>query len=139
MAHTIVQSAANTKANEMLYRRLTVDDAAESHVVALDKAPALGFDTFIIAAKTPFSPADCEELIVDAPKVVARYFPHYQEVYAEMGWTMFQSIDRVYDAGRAARRLGFVCSTGFSEVLEQLATRLDRAAGRREARKITQS
>jgi UDP-glucose 4-epimerase len=139
MAHTIVQSAANTKANEMLYRRLTVDDAAESHVVALDKAPALGFDTFIIAAKTPFSPGDCEELMVDAPTVVARYFPHYRDIYARIGWTMFQSIDRVYDARKAARRLGFVCSTGFSEVLEQLEATLNRTAGGRDARKITQS
>ena len=121
MAHTMVQSAANTKANEMLYRRLTVDDAAESHTVALERAPALGLDTFIISAKTPFSPDDCEELMVDAPAVVARYFPHYREVYAKHGWTMFQSIDRVYDASKAARRLGFVCSTGFVEVLDQLA------------------
>src|SRR5258708_5858376 len=59
MAHLIAQSEPNTKANEFLFRRLTVEDAAESHVVALGKAPALGFDTFIISAKTPFSPDDC--------------------------------------------------------------------------------
>ena len=30
------------------------------------------------------------------------------------------SIDRVYDAGKAMRRLGFVCRTGFREILDQL-------------------
>jgi UDP-glucose 4-epimerase len=103
-----------------LFRRATVEDIAESHVVALDNAPTLGFDTFIISARTPFSPDDCEELIADAPAVVRRYFPHFPEIYARYGWTMFNSIDRVYDAGKAARRLGFVCRTGFAEKLDEL-------------------
>ena len=79
MAHAIVQSGENTKANEFLFRRLTVEDAAEAHVVALAKAQEIGFDTFIISAMTPFSPADCRALIADAPSVVARYFPDYRE------------------------------------------------------------
>ena len=61
MAHAIVQSGENTKANEFLFRRLTVEDAAEAHVVALARAPEIGFDTFIISAMTPFSPADCRD------------------------------------------------------------------------------
>ena len=124
MAHTIVQSEPNTKANEFLFRRLTVEDASESHIVALARAPEMGFETFIISAKTPFSPNDCEELIVDAPSVVARYFPHYRELYARAGWTMFQSIDRVYDASKASRLLGFECRTGFKEKLEELERQL---------------
>ena len=71
MAHAIVQSEPNTKANELLFRRATVEDIAEAHAVALAQAPALGFDTFIISARTPFSPDDCAELIADAPGVVA--------------------------------------------------------------------
>jgi UDP-glucose 4-epimerase len=125
MAHVIVQSEPNTKANEFLFRRLTVEDASESHVVALGKAPALGFDTFIISAKTPFSPNDCGELIVDAPSVVARYFPEYPELYSRAGWTMFQSINRVYDSGKAHRLLGFQCRTNFKEKLEELQRQLD--------------
>jgi UDP-glucose 4-epimerase len=125
-AHEIIQSEPNTKANELLYRRATVEDVAESHAVAIKMAPALGFDTFIISAKTPFSPDDCEELIVDAPTVVRRYFPQYPEIYARLGWTMFESIDRVYDPGKAFRRLGFVCRTGFGERLRELEGRLCR-------------
>jgi UDP-glucose 4-epimerase len=128
MAHAIPQSEENTKANELLFRRATVEDIAEAHVVALDRAPALGFDTFIICARTPFSPDDCEALIADAPAVVRRYYPAYPEVYARLGWTMFESIDRVYDSGKAADRLGFTCRTGFGERLEELERRLDRQA-----------
>jgi len=120
MAHAIVQSGENTKANEFLFRRLTVEDAAEAHVVALARARDLGFDTFIISSMTPFSPSDGRELIADAPAVVARYFPDYRTLYERRGWTMFDSIDRVYDASKAARKLGFVCKTGFREMLDAL-------------------
>ncbi|MDE2500203.1 MAG: NAD(P)-dependent oxidoreductase [Alphaproteobacteria bacterium] len=120
MAHEIEQSAENTKANEFLFRRLTVEDAAEAHMAALERAPSLGFDTFIVSAPTPFKPEDCEELIADAPSVVARYFPHYHDVYRRRGWTMFHAIDRVYSARRAEERLGFRCKTGFAEILAGL-------------------
>ena len=69
---------------------MTMPDA-----MALSHAPALGFDTFIISARTPFSPNDCGELVVDAGSVVARYFPPYPDLSVCAGWTMFQSIDTV--------------------------------------------
>jgi UDP-glucose 4-epimerase len=120
MAHAIPQSDANTKANEFLFRRLTVEDAAEAHVVALERAPALGFRPFIVAAPTPFRPEDGEELIVDAPSVVARYFPEYPDLYRRHGWSMFRSIDRVYSSRRVEAELGFRCQTGFAEILAAL-------------------
>jgi UDP-glucose 4-epimerase len=120
MAHAMRQSADNAKVNELLFRRAAVEDMAEAHVAALAKAPALGFDTFIISAPTPFSREDCEELIADAPAVVARLFPRYREIYTRLGWTMFDSIDRVYDSGKAARLLGFTCRTGFAEKMGEL-------------------
>ncbi|MEI8701442.1 NAD(P)-dependent oxidoreductase [Mesorhizobium mediterraneum] len=121
MGHAIEQSDANIKANELLFRRLTVEDAAEAHAAALEKAPQLGFDIVIVSAPTPFRPDDCEALIADAPSVVARYFPEFPALYARKGWTMFSSIDRVYDASRARDRLGFVCKTSFADVLAALA------------------
>ncbi|ESX74114.1 MULTISPECIES: NAD(P)-dependent oxidoreductase [unclassified Mesorhizobium] len=120
MAHVIEQSDANTKANELLFRRLTVEDAADAHIAALEKAPQLGFDTFIISAPTPFQPDDCAALIADAPSIVARYFPDYPALYLKKGWTMFSSINRVYDASRARDRLDFVCKTSFADVLAGL-------------------
>lgn len=120
MAHVIAQSGENTKANEFLFRRLSVEDAAEAHVVALTRAKEIGFDTFIVSAPTPFTREDCHDLITEAPSVVARLFPEYRALYEERGWTMFDTIDRVYDAGKAERVLGFRCRTGFAEILEGL-------------------
>jgi UDP-glucose 4-epimerase len=110
MAQAIEQSDENTKANEFLFRRLTVEDAAEAHVTALERAPAIGFDRFIIAAPTPFEPSDCAALIADAPAVVTRYFPEYRAIYDRRGWTMFRSIDRAYVSRRAEERLGSVAA-----------------------------
>ena len=120
MAHALAQSGENTKANEFLFRRLSVEDAAEAHVVALAKASEIGFDTFIVSAPTPFTRGDCHDLITEAPSVVARLFPEYRALFEERGWTMFDTIDRVYDAGKAERVLGFRCRTGFAEILEGL-------------------
>ncbi len=120
MAHTIVQDDANTKANELLFRRLSLADAVEGHVLALARAPEIGTDTFIVSARTPFVEADCEELLRDAPAVVARYYPEYPEVYAKRGWTMFDSIDRVYVSTRAQERLGFAPRDDFGAMLAGL-------------------
>ena len=113
-------SGTNMKANEFLNRRLTVQDAARAHLVALEKAPEIGFGTFILSAPTPFSPGDAAELKADAPAVIARYFPDAAELYARKGWQLPRGIGRVYDPGLAERVMGFRCETGFAEVLAAL-------------------
>lgn len=113
-------SGPNIKANEFLNRRLTVEDAAEAHVVALHRAPALGFETFILSAPPPFVEADCAALIEDAPAVIARYFPEAAALYARAGWSLPETIDRVYDPSKAERLLGFRCRTDFAAVLGAL-------------------
>lgn len=113
-------SGANMKANEFLNRRLTVEDAARAHVAALDRAPEIGFGTFIVSASTPFTPQDAVGLKADAPAVIARHFPDAADLYARRGWQLPRSIGRVYDAGLAERLLGFRCETGFAEVLAAL-------------------
>lgn len=114
--------ADNARANEFLNRRLTVSDAAAAHRVALDRAEALGYDLFIIAAPTPFSPADALPLKVNAATVIARYFPQAPALYAARGWSLPMHLDRVYDARRAERVLGFRCATSFATVLAALET-----------------
>jgi nucleoside-diphosphate-sugar epimerase len=112
----------NLKANEFLNRRLTVEDAAEAHLVALDRAPEIGFDEFIISAPTPFIPADAEAVKRNAPDVISRYFPEAAELYAKRNWRLPTSIGRVYDASKAERLLGFRCATDFGSILEALRT-----------------
>jgi hypothetical protein len=97
----------NLKANEFLNRRLTVEDAADAHVVALDRAPALGFEVFLLSAPTPLVR-------------IERHFPDAPGLYARRGWRLPTSIGRVYDADRIERVLGFRCATDFSRVLDAL-------------------
>jgi nucleoside-diphosphate-sugar epimerase len=115
-------SGENLKANEFLHRRLTVEDAAEAHIAALERAPDLGFDTFILSAPTPFQRSDAAELKRDAAAVAARYFPEAPALYAARGWALPASIGRVYDSSHAEQRLGFRFQTGFGEVLAALRT-----------------
>src|SRR4051794_28088795 len=65
----------NLKVNELLYRRVDLEDAVRAHLDALDAAPALGFGRYIISATTPFTREDAPLLTTDAPAVVARHFP----------------------------------------------------------------
>lgn len=110
----------NIKANELLNRRLTVEDAAEAHLAALEKAPDIGFGVYIISAPPPFDRSDAEMLIEDAPAAIGRYFPEAAEIYARAAWRLPQSIDRVYDPSLAEQELGFRCRTDFRAVLEAL-------------------
>ncbi len=113
-------SGENLKANELLNRRLTVEDAAAAHLAALDRAVDIGFGTFILSAPTPFVREDATALKTDAPAVIARYFPDAAALYAARGWVLPQTIDRVYDAGLAERVLGFRAATDFGSMLDAL-------------------
>jgi UDP-glucose 4-epimerase len=113
-------SGENLKANEFLHRRLTVEDAAEAHVLALERAPGIGFGTYVLSALTPLRPADADALKRDAPSVIARYFPEAPGLYAARGWRLPPSIGRVYDASAAARELGFRPAVDFAAVLAAL-------------------
>jgi UDP-glucose 4-epimerase len=113
-------SGPNLKANEFLYRRLTVDDAARAHVIALERAPQLGFDISILCAPTPFARGDAKDLKHDAARVIARYYPDAPELYARQGWQLPRTMGRVYDASHAERTLGFRCQTDFAAILRSL-------------------
>lgn len=108
----------NLKAVELLYRRLTVEDAADAHVVALEKAS--GFEVFVISAPTPFARGDVAALKRDAAGVIARYFPDAPALFAGRGWRLPSSIGRIYDPAKVERLLGFRAGTDFAAVLGAL-------------------
>jgi UDP-glucose 4-epimerase len=115
-------SGPNLKANEFLNRRLTVEDAADAHVMALGRAPALGFEIFVLSAPTPFDRSEGEALKRAAADVIERHFPDAAALYARRGWRLPTSIGRVYDASRIERVMGFRCATDFGCVLHSLRT-----------------
>lgn len=110
----------NLKANEMLHRRLTVEDAAAAHLAALEAASTIGCDGFILSAPPPFTRDDAGELARDARAVIARYHPDAAELYAAKGWILPKVIDRVYDPSRAERRFGWRAKSDFGSVLAAL-------------------
>jgi nucleoside-diphosphate-sugar epimerase len=111
---------ANAKANEFLYRRVDIDDVVQAHLCALEKAPAIGFDRFVISATTPFQYEDLRELRTNAPAVVERRVPGYAAVYAKLGWKMFAGIDRVYVNAKARQILGWKPKHDFRDVIERI-------------------
>ena len=111
---------ANLKANEFLHRRVDIEDAVEAHRLAVERAPALGFGSYIISATTPFSEADLAELREATPTVVDRLFPAWREEYDRRGWRMFPGIDRVYVNEAARSDLGWRPRYDFARVLAQL-------------------
>ncbi len=110
----------NLKANELLHRRLTVEDAARAHLAALNQAPQIGFGTYIVSAPTPFARDEAAALKHDARALIARHFPDAEALYAMHGWELPARIGRVYDSGRIQRDLGFAFDTGFAQVLDAL-------------------
>lgn len=113
-------SGPNLKANEFLHRRLTVEDAARAHLVALEKAPQVAFGLFLVSAPTPFVREDARDLKHDAAAIISGYFPEAAEIYGQNGWTLPASLGRIYDASAIERGLGFRCQTDFAAILRSL-------------------
>jgi UDP-glucose 4-epimerase len=112
---------ANLKVNELLYRRVELEDVVSAHRLALERAPEIGFGRYIISATTPFERSDLVELRADAPGVVRRLFPGYEAIYEERGWRMFPSIERVYVNSRAREELGWEPRWDFRRALHLVA------------------
>jgi nucleoside-diphosphate-sugar epimerase len=110
----------NVKVNEYLYRRVDLEDVVRAHLLALERAPSIGFGRYIITATTPFLPDDLFDLHVNAPLVVRRRVPEYEAEYARRGWKMFPSIDRVYVNEKARRDLGWNPRYNFEYALDRL-------------------
>ncbi len=110
----------NIKANEFLYRRVDLEDVVSAHHLAMEKARSIGFGRFIVSTTSPFTREDLDDLSTDAPMVVKKYFPDYEEIYASYKWKMFPAIDRVYVNERARRDLGWNPKYDFRHTLNCL-------------------
>lgn len=112
---------ANVKANELLYRRVDLEDAVTAHLRAAERAPGIGFGKYVVSATTPFSRDDVAELRSDAPRVVQRLFPAYEGIWTRRDWRMFPSVERVYDNARARAELGWRPRHDFGSALACIA------------------
>jgi UDP-glucose 4-epimerase len=113
-------SAENQQANELLFRRLDIEDVVSAHLLAIEEATQLGFGRFILSATSPFTEADLALVRNDPAAVLRRFYPDFETLYAARGWTMFPSIDRVYVNRHARHVLGWQPKYDFAHVLERL-------------------
>lgn len=111
----------NLKVNELLYRRVDLQDVVSAHLLALERAEEIGFARYLISATTPFRRDQVDLLRRDLPSVVAELFPDYEEIYESRGWSMLPGVDRVYDNALAVRELGFAPRYDFRHALDRLA------------------
>jgi UDP-glucose 4-epimerase len=111
----------NLKVNELLYRRVDIQDAADAHLLALDRAADIGFGRYILSATTPFTRDDLAQLRRDTRDVVRRLYPDFEDIYAARGWTMDASIDRVYVNAHAREELGWSPAYDFRRALTAVA------------------
>lgn len=102
-----------------LTRGIDARDVANAHLCAVEKRLG-GFNRFIISGATPFSPADCDALYKGAASVTTQKCPQIALAFAERGWTLPDSLDRVYDSSLAQRKLGWRPQHGFDSVLAML-------------------
>jgi UDP-glucose 4-epimerase len=110
----------NLKVNELCYRRLDLEDAVSAHLLALQRAPEIGFGRYILSATTPFRREDMVELRADAAAIIRRRFPQCELEYARRGWSLPRTIDRVYVNERARAELGWQPRHDFAGALERL-------------------
>jgi UDP-glucose 4-epimerase len=111
---------ANLKLNELLYRRVDLDDVVAAHLQALARAPELGLGRYVVSSTTPFVREEAAALGRDAPAVLARRVPAYADVYAQRGWAMLPALDRVYVNARARSELGWRPRIDFASALERV-------------------
>ncbi len=110
----------NAQANELLYRRLDIADAVSAHLLAVERAPRIGFGRYIVSATSPFEQRHLAALARDAASVVRELYPECADLYAARGWQLFPAIDRVYVNERARRDLGWRPEFDFAHVLRSL-------------------
>ena len=80
----------------------------------------LPFRDSSISGEPAFLPTDCRHLASDAASVLRERATKFSQAFAERGWSLPASIDRIYDPSAAIGALGWKPRFGFKEVLAQL-------------------
>lgn len=107
----------NTKANHRIYRGLDEEDGAIGHLLALEKK----FDSFQIyniSNESPFKMDDLVDLYVNPKKVMTKYYPDIEKIYADKNWKFLERIDRVYSIEKAKKELNYNPTKNFDTFIK---------------------
>jgi len=111
---------ANAQVNELLNRRVDIEDVLSAQLRAIERAGQIGFGRYIVSATSPFTRDELQALRDDLPAVVARHVPQYAAEYAKRGWAMAPGIDRVYVNTKARDELGWRPKHDFASAIDAL-------------------
>jgi nucleoside-diphosphate-sugar epimerase len=100
-----------------LYRGVDVRDAATAHILAIT-AEMKGYEVLNISALSPFSRDETRDLLYDAPSVLLRHFPDIDKLFAQKGWKLPKSIDRVYSIDKAKTILNYCPTFNFNMLID---------------------
>lgn len=112
---------ANLKVNELLYRRVDLEDVVTAHLLAAERAPAIAFGRYIVSATTPFATEHLAGLRADAAAVVRSLYPDVDEIFARRDWSLPDSIERVYVNANARHELDWAPVNDFRSALDRLS------------------
>jgi nucleoside-diphosphate-sugar epimerase len=107
----------NTKANHRIYRGLDEEDGAIGHLLALEKSFDL-FQVYNISNESPFKKEDLVDLYTNPRKVMMKYYPDIEQIYADKNWTFLERIDRVYSIEKAKKELNYRPTNNFDAFLK---------------------
>lgn len=119
----------NRKLNEYIYRRVSIYDVIDAHILAMEKAHLIKFDIFIISSKSPLSKKDCiniEKNNKSVEEILSSYYPEYVLLYKKLDYKMFDKIDRVYSCEKAIKKLGYKPKWSFIEMLKELVKQMEK-------------
>jgi len=114
-------SDANIKLNELLNRRVDLQDVVDAHRLAVERAAAIGFDRYVISATSPFQTEHLTMLRGQADVLLRDLVPEHVATFAERGWSVFPDFDRVYVNRKAREELGWAPRHDFAHAVACLA------------------
>jgi nucleoside-diphosphate-sugar epimerase len=100
-----------------LYRGVDIRDAANAHILAMEKEMN-GHGVINISAESPFTEDESVDLLHKAGEVLLRHFPIIEEEFAKKGWKLPRSIDRVYSIEKAKRYLDYRPQYNFDTLMD---------------------
>jgi nucleoside-diphosphate-sugar epimerase len=109
----------NARVNELLYRRVDIEDIVSAHERAMDRAPQIGFSKYIISATSPFTQDDIADLRTNGAAVARRHHD-FEALYDGLKWTMYDRFNRVYVNTKARLELGWDLQYDFATALERM-------------------
>lgn len=112
---------ANIKLNELLNRRVDLQDVVDAHVCAIGCAGRIGLDRYVISATSPFGPEHLGALRGGADALLRDLVPAHVAPFAERGWSVFPDFDRVYVNRKARDELGWAPRHDFAQAVACLA------------------